>query len=64
MRVNGRMICSMERVLRLGLMGQGMRETMPSGENMASALINGMMDLNTQVIGRKTRLVGLGFIHG
>jgi hypothetical protein len=64
MKVNGRMICSMVKEWKLGLMAQDMKETMLSEENMELGLINGMMEVNILVSGRKIKLVESESTHG
>lgn len=55
MKVNGKMICSMEKELRLGPTKVSTRANMHLAESTESELINGMMEVSTQVIGGKTK---------
>lgn len=63
-KVNGKMICNMAEVLKLGLMDQNMMVTMLSEESMELEHINGMMDHNILVTGKKIRSQVMEFTHG
>lgn len=61
---SGRMICSMDLVLKLGLMAPDTKVITLKEERMVLDHTNGMMDHSTQVIGWKTRLVESVYILG
>jgi hypothetical protein len=64
MRESGKMTYNMGKELKLGLMAQDMKEITPLVGNTVLVLINGMMDRNIQVIGKRTRFQGSVFTHG
>jgi hypothetical protein len=55
MKVNGRMICNMDMVLKHGLMDLDMKAITLKGKKMELEVISGMMDHNTQVIGLRIK---------
>jgi hypothetical protein len=56
MKVHGKMICSMDKGRKLGLMAQFMRESIWQAKNMGKGFIAGMMVLDMVVNGTRTRL--------
>jgi hypothetical protein len=60
----GKMICNMEWVRRLGLMGLYTREITLEGRNMDLGSIVGMMGLLMRGIGMRIRLKELALING
>jgi len=60
----GRMICSMARGLRNGLMGVCIKENTLKERNMVMDFINGQTDLHMKVSGSRIRFQVLAFILG
>lgn len=63
-KVNGRTICSMAAELKRGPTKVDMKETTHMAASMVSAAINGQTEVNTLVIGAKTKYVDSVFIPG
>lgn len=64
MKANGKMICNMDEVLKLGQIKVDTKVSMLMEESMELAAINGTMAVSILVIGAKIRLAELGYIPG
>ena len=64
MKENGKMICSMVEVLKLGPINPDMKATMLTVASTVSAVISGTTAANTQVIGARTRSAAWVYTRG
>lgn len=64
MKANGKTICNMDEVLKLGQIKVDTKVSMLMEESMELAAINGTMAVSILVIGAKIRLAESGYIPG